>query len=266
MLKCKYPVVTASQSTHDAFIDMLDAAEFADKDDDFDAGYENIACDEQGQNIKVEIARHTARMKREDSLEKADINLYGFEVYTTEEMNDILNKIKLEMQKENVTQSIFAGAALGKRSRQTVLSLILTKGGLGYEKHVQTIEQFLALPVEERRRLYEQCDMRALNKKRGRKSFMTPSGGPECSISGPQAQADASNSQIIPKFRTRVTLEKEIKQVLDAMYNLNPYIDFDTCQLLAKEYKIEVKTIKIYFANKRAQDKRRFLFESQNNS
>ena len=72
---------------------------------------------------------------------------------TREEILDVIQQAKAEMSRMNVTQMLFAKVVLGRTAG--IVSQMFKFNGMGYEKHIHTIRNFLGRPISERHMLYK---------------------------------------------------------------------------------------------------------------
>ena len=66
---------------------------------------------------------------------------------------DVIQQTKAEMSRMGLTQQVFAKVVLGRTAG--IVSQMFKFNGVGYEKHINTIRNFLGRPAEERHMLYK---------------------------------------------------------------------------------------------------------------
>ena len=66
---------------------------------------------------------------------------------------DVIQQTKAEMSRMGLTQQVFAKVVLGRTPG--IVSQMFKFNGVGYEKHIHTIRNFLTRPAEERHMLYK---------------------------------------------------------------------------------------------------------------
>ncbi len=77
--------------------------------------------------------------------------------YSPEELVHTLQKVKDEMTVMEISQKIFARAALNRT--RGILGQMLKHNGVGYERHIAAIKRFLEMPLTKRKQIYHETSL-----------------------------------------------------------------------------------------------------------
>ena len=94
---------------------------------------------------RAERYKHLSRMMTEGREDTG-------ETLSREMILDVIQQTKAEMSRMGLTQQVFAKVVLGRTAG--IVSQMFKFNGVGYEKHIHTIRNFLTRPAKERHMIY----------------------------------------------------------------------------------------------------------------